>query len=488
MPLSYRVNFPESIKIVNLSGEADGHQYTMLVEAETNRILFIANDTLLSIRQRGELPAPIPVTYAPYHTLQSMNIRLEPNTAKPAINGVPVNTDLMLSTEPVTQQLLQRLGLGVLEIEAGYEWRHLQEGNFIASKIGTKDTVAEGPAPVPSTPPPSPNLKAVNANGKLSVAIKGTVRPVEGFVNMRALAFCGLPRVNGTAQGDIVRHLDAAQSLGVRLVRFYTACVDLDGQTCIDRVEYVLNELHKRNMLGILVLNDSLASGFHIAGDENYRLNMPLGHLGFEYYHRQAYKGNYFAHVRNLMVRVANHPAIASWDIQNETGGYGRPDRSIPDIDTQAIKTFAKDTIAIVRTWSSHWINWGLINAAHVGCDSQAEAEAFYRGLGLNIMSVHLYDEEHGGWVNESRALSDMGVAKKLGMPIWIDEMGVFFRGSSRKGEYESAVNRFKSWSAGLGFWGLNALSPQMNFSDALGVSVHLPDYAELSSLIRSYA
>lgn len=485
MSLLYRVGFPDEVKIVDLSGEADGHHYVMLVEQESNRVLLIANDTLLNVKQRGELPTPEPVTYAPYHTLQNMNIRLEPNTDKSPVSSAPTNTDLMLSTEPVTPALLQRLGLAGLEIESGYEWRHIQEGNFIASKIGTKDTVAPGAYSQPSA---SPNLKVVDANGKLSIAVRGSVRPIEAFVNMRSLAFCGLGQVKGTIFEDIPRHLDAAQALGVRLVRFYTASVDLDTNGCVNRVEHVLEQLRARQMLGILVLNDSLGSGFHVLGDENYRVNMPMGHLSFEYYHRQAYIGNYFNHVQALLARVGNHPAIGSWDLMNETGGYGRPDRSIPAEDTAAIRTFASATISLIRESSNHWINWGIINAAHVGCDTQSEAENFYRGLGLNIMSVHLYDEEHGGWVNESRALSDMAVAKKLGMPVWVDEFGVWYRGQSRKAEYQAAVERFKGWSAAYGFWGFNALSPHMDFSDNLGVGIHLPDFSGLSSLIDAYS
>lgn len=494
MPLSYKAIFPKNIKITNLSGEAGGHRYIMLVEESTNRILLIINETLLKVRKRGALPTPTPVTYAPYHTLREMNIRLQPNTYKPTkepLNGVPTNTDLMLSTEPVTPALLQRLGLPALEIESGYQWRHIIEGNFIASKIGSKDTVAPGAASTPTPPPPpatSNNLKVVSANGKMSVAIKGTTRMVEGGINSRELAFCGLERVTGTSQADIPALLDHAKALGVKLVRFYTACVDVDAVESANRVQYVLDELQRRDMLGIMVLNDSLASGFCIPGDENYRVNMPHGHLSFEWYARKAYTGNYFNHVRILLGKVGKHPAFGSADSINEMGGYGRQGGYIPVEDTAAMRQFAVDSIALVRSLAPNaWVNLGIINAAHAGCDTPEKVDKFYRGLGLNAIGVHLYDELNGGWVQEGRALVDLAIARKLGLPVWIDEIGVHWKGTSRVGEYRAAIERYKAWAGAILYWGFNPLSPHKYLSDDLGVSVHLSDYNELAALVRGY-
>lgn len=496
-----RVTIPESIKFKIFEGEVDGFEYVFITEQGTNRLLFDANTTLLRVRMRGlpdiepepepEPPTYPPVIYAPYHVISALNVRIEPNTDDPAVtppSPMPVNTNLELSTEIVDPNLLVRLGLPAdLHIAPGYNWRAIKGGNFVATIVSGKPTVAEGFYANPIPPTTSPNLRVATINNKLGVAIKGTVRPVEGFVNIRPLAFCGVGnRVQGTSQADIVKLLDHTKNLGAKLIRFYTACEDFTPAENADRVKFVLDEMGRRGLYGILVLNDSLSSGFHVAGDRGYREGMPHGHLNYQYYIQNAYRGNYFQHVNTLLDRFGNHPAIASYDIMNETGGYG-----ISPITVEvrnAIRAFGVATVQLIRSKSAHWINWGIINTPHIGANTQAEAEAFYRGLGLNVLGAHLYRENNdANWAQEDRAISDSIVAKKLGLPIWIDEIGVNYIGNNRQTDYRNAIERFKTWSAGFGYWGFNPLSAQMNLSDNLGVSVHLPDYNDLIPIIRSY-
>lgn len=500
-----RIVIPEEIKFDLFEGEVDGFEYVFIAEKGTNRLLFDVNTSLLRVRFRN-LPIPIPdpepepepppnplppVNYAPYHVITELNVRIEPNLDDPVVtppSPMPVNTNLELSTELVDPNLLARLGLPAdLNIALGYNWRAIKGGNFVATIVGGKPSVAEGFYTAPIPPSTSPNMSIATVGGKLGVAIKGVSRPVEGFFNIRPLAFCGVSnRVQGTSQADIVRLLDHTKNLGAKLIRFYTACEDFTSAENTDRVKYVLDEMAKRELYGILVLNDSLASGFHVRGDGNYREDMPLGHLNYRYYTENAYRSNYFQHVNTLLDRVGNHPAIASWDMMNETGGYG-----ISPITVEvrsAIKSFGIATAQLIRSKSNHWIGWGIINTPHIGANTPIEAEAFYKGMGLNVLSAHLYREGNDTiWVQESRALSDLTVAKKLGLPMWIDEMGVNFTGNNRTDEYRSAVERFKGWGAGIGYWGFNPIGSQVNLSDSLGVSVHLSDYNDLIALIRSY-
>ena len=496
-----RVVIPEEVKFFVSEGEVDGFQYVFIAEEGTNRLLFDVNTTLCRVRFRNmpepepePEPEPIPpMTYAPYHVLRELNVRSQPNTNLPVVEPIsplPVNTNLDLSTEIIDSAAdLQRLGMDMtIPIQEGYKWRHIQTGNFVATLVNGNQMVAEGYHTAPTT---SPNLSVVSEGGKLGVAIKGDSRPVEGFVNIRPIAFCGIPnRVQGTTEADIPRLLDRAQSLGVRLVRFYTACYDLTPAQCADRVKVVLDELQRRGMYGILVLNDSLGSGFHVKGDDAYR-DFDMGHLTYDYYTEGAYRGAFQQHVNAILAKVGNHPAVGSFDIMNETGGYGRGTGvPIPTTDTSAIRAFGAFTLQLIRSKSQHWVNWGIINAAHVGCDTPSEAEAFYKGLGLNVLGVHLYDENGDDfWQQESRALSiDMPLAKKMGLPIWIDEIGVKFDGENRRSDYAAAIERYRSWSAGFGFWGFSPISNQMNLSDDKGVAVDFSDYNDLASLIGSYS
>lgn len=481
----YTVKIPDGIRAVEIPDPLG-----LRVEEEGSRRLILRVNTKIADVKKTVIN---PVRYAPYHTTRRLNLRTEPHLDNSPIRLLPVNTNLSLSTEVVSDDLLARLGLEMY-FDDEFTWRHVQGGGFVAVVVDGQATVAEGDAPVSVPPAPIPvpspaqNLRTVMIGNKIGLTLKGVALGTLQSVNMRPLAFCGITsHANGTVADDIPRLLDAARDLGVRVIRFYTACNILSPSVCAERVQYVLDEMAKRNQYGILVLNDSLGSGFHVPGDEDYRDGNNMGHLIHTYWHAQAWRGAYVNHVRAILNKVGKHPSVVSFDLINELGGYGfAPGAPIPPTTTQEIKNFVVHCAALVRSLTPQMINLGIINAAHAGCDTPAKAEAFYRMSGLSIIGVHIYREERGGWVQEARSESDAAVAHKMGMACWVDEFGAWYFGQNRRPDYAYAFGRYSQWAAMISSWGYNPLSAQKHLSDNLGVSVHIPDYNDLISLIRS--
>lgn len=410
MPLSYRAVFPDGIKIVNLSGEVDGQHYVMLVEAETNLILLILNEDKLRVRVQGEVPAPTPVTYAPYHTLQSMNIRLEPNTRKPAINGVPKDTDLMLSTEPVTPALLQRLGLPALEIESGYQWSHLQKGNFIASKIGTKDTVAPGAASVPTTPPPSADNAPTPLSGKnlsLTTTTAGTfLSGGKGMgANLRELIHWGDQEVSNAkymSTGDYDRYFKFLKDNGFKWVRFYIFHKSVAVDTAINRTRVVLDRLRDNGLLACVVFMDSLADSeftfpyyLEKRGEQPPYHREAMGHLHKSFYLDQAWKAPLQPALEKLVTAFKGHAGVGMWQIINEPGVYPQPSTAQ---DATAVEHMLRVLSARIHTLDPGTpISAGAISTHHfapTGADRRLYSRQFWNNqANLHIATIHAYQD-----------------------------------------------------------------------------------------------
>ncbi len=281
----------------------------------------------------------------------------------------------------------------------------------------------------------------------------------------------------------------ALQQLGVPLVRFFAAQHHADINTNLAQVGLALDALQKAQMQAIVCLGDALApSGFTIPGDDDYHQGTPLGHLNKRYWHEPGYTQNYFPYVQKLVTRFANHPAVLAWELGNEFAIQPQP--SSPD-DFNAFVQFVKIVSQDIKQRSpSKLISTGLINTNQIvpGGDTAARhefARQLYSLPNIDLISLHVYAEDK----EDDLALIDVEVAKSLGKPFFVGELGIDVATGSRAQFIQSQLQLWKdrgAFSAML--WAFDDSPQDTGVADTKGFARRFGDYGAIRQVVASFA
>lgn len=454
MPTTITYVIPDNVPIKRLSGTTDGQNFiTFMVDDSSNRLIFTAN---ASIGQYTEVTST-PVTYETWHTKKIMNIRTKPNTLNSSYSSqVTANTNLNLSTQLVTPQLLAQLGLDPMAypINNDHEWRHIgsgtHKGKFIATRSKTNgvwvDNCARGayvPPTQPPTQPPPTGGKPTALTGKQFslVARNGGIYLNNGTgmgANLREIAYWGHQGVNTAkwmSPNDIDRYLVFLRDNGFRWVRF-TAIHNVLWQDnkfnlteLSNRVRAIADKLAAHNLLGCVTFYDSLdGAGFNLPPYASYH-NQVLGHLNKSFYVNKAYNTHLRAAIERVVGDLRGNPGVGMWQPFNEAGAYPQP---ASEGESAAIATCFKELSSLIHLIDPGTpISSGAISTNHfapTGADRRTYARNFWRSQpNLHVATVHAYQDTtnpSGLFADESYMHIDAEEALASGRAFGMTEFG----------------------------------------------------------------
>ncbi len=312
-------------------------------------------------------------------------------------------------------------------------------------------------------------------------------------VNMREFAYYDrrefLPFPNAippTREAQVA----ALQRLGVPLVRFFAAQRSADVNTNIAQVGLALNALQKANMQAIVVLGDSISvSGFSIPGDDDYHQGTPLGHINKRYWHESGYTKNYFPYVQKLVSQFANHPAVLAWELGNEFAIQPQPSS---EDDYNSFIQFVKIVSADIKQRSPHkLISTGLINTNQLApagdpAARQAYAQRLYSLPAIDMISLHVYAEDEDK--EDDKAMIDVEVAKSLGKPFFVGELGIDVSTGNRT---QYIQNQLQLWQSRGAFsamlWAFDDSPQDTGVADTRGFARRFGDYGGIAQIVSSF-
>lgn len=293
-------------------------------------------------------------------------------------------------------------------------------------------------------------------------------------VNLRGLPHFGTPQLPYAPISSIESELDAAQGMGVRVIRVFAAANDADHGTVAARLGRVLDGAAARGMWVIAALTDFYPTGLFPRGDDGM-----FGLSGDGYtilsadFFRSGYRTNYLPWVREVVSRYASHPAVFAWELGNEIKC---------DPDHGAFFAFVDDVAGTIRSLAPrHLITIGMITARWL---SDGEARDLYRRSTIDFLTLHDYNAAH--------LFTDFerSVAADVGKPLILEEAG--FESGDRAAAVDADI-RFNVDTGGLrGYmqWGFMAsLTDNGNGDRQFGMDrVFHSDWDALHAVYRAAA
>jgi|GEM_PF-2318861 len=227
-------------------------------------------------------------------------------------------------------------------------------------------------------------------------------------VNLRGLPHFGTPQLPYAPPSTIESELDAAQGMGVRVVRVFAAANDADPATVAARLGRVLDGAAARGMWVIVALTDFYPTGLFPRGDEGMFGRSPDGYtiLTADFF-RSGYRINYLPWVREVVGRYGSHPAVFAWELGNEIKCDG---------DHAAFFAFVDEVGGVIRSLAPrHLVTIGMITSRWL---SDGEARDLYRRPVVDFATVHDYNGAH------TFTEFERSVATDVGKPLFVEEAG----------------------------------------------------------------
>lgn len=316
-------------------------------------------------------------------------------------------------------------------VDGGYHWRWSVEPTVAglwcvtvrtdpSSTLRWRGTVriAAGPAPDAGPDDGGGDAGPEDAGGEVPpgtfVSIAGTEFMAGSSrlrfigVNLRGLPHFGTPQLPYAPVSTIESELDAAQGMGVRVIRVFGAANDADHATVAARLGRVLDGAAARGMWVIVALTDFYPTGLFPRGDEGMFGSSPDGYtiLTADFF-RSGYRTNYLPWVREVVGRYGSHPAVFAWELGNEIKCDG---------DHAAFFAFVDEVGGVIRSLAPrHLVTIGMITSRWL---SDGEARDLYRRPVIDFATVHDYNAAHAFTEFER------SVAADVGKPLIVEEAG----------------------------------------------------------------
>lgn len=349
-------------------------------------------------------------------------------------------------------------------------------GNFylIVESTGTGDVKVQAPVA-----PATPGERVLNP---------ATLPSWMLGVNMRDFAYFDIRGIN-EAKNIVAyqkQHAQKLQEIGVKSVRFYGNHMHFDPNQCIDRIGTALDVLKAHGMRGVVSLNDALGhSQMFVKGDEKYHSEPPEGYLHKNYFNEGWYKENYLPHIEKVTKAFATSDAVLVWEIGNE---YVTIPVGATDADLEGFYQFTKAASETIARNTQHRISLGLLNSHQVSQRDDVGVANYARKLyGLpfiDLITVHYYNQDgERPW-----AVLDTKIAKELGKPYYIGEMGSSHDFGDRVPFYRNELDFWrKDGSFMVMPWGYS-LNNQPYLDNRSIIGQHHGDFNQVVDAIRQFA
>lgn len=247
---------------------------------------------------------------------------------------------------------------------------------------------------IPEAPlPPTSNLTPFSVQGTQFI-YQGKPFKFIG-VNSRELAFWGVTLQHST-KAQIADQLTGLQSLGVKVVRFYAAHRAVPASQAASLVRYVLDELKKRDMFGIVVLADGAYSGYNPPEvDGVNRATLGINRYTERFY-LGGYEENYLPYAKHIVQQNGNHDAIFAWEPANELTTIN----TLPNTNLMnAYLKFYEDSTSMIRQYSpTKMIGTGLESAWQLfsvnAYGGLQYAKKLYQLPNVDFATVHTYEDQ----------------------------------------------------------------------------------------------
>lgn len=282
------------------------------------------------------------------------------------------------------------------------------------------------------------------------------------------------------------KHAEKLQALGVKAVRFYANHMNADVNHCIERIGKALNVLHTHGIQAVVSLGDALGhSGLYVHGDHIYHTEPPHAYFHKSYFNEGKYHEFYMPHNDAVTKAFGDSDAILIWELGNEF--VTKPVGATHE-DRVGFLNFAREASDMIAQNTQHRISTGLLNSRQVGQLDHAGSIEFSKQLhtlpNIDVATTHYYNQDgERGW-----AVLDMDVARDLGMPYYIGEMGTSEDFGARPPFYQQELQYWKDHGAFMVMpWGFS-LENQPFLDNRSIIGMTNPDFNDVLNTIKQFA
>ncbi len=337
-------------------------------------------------------------------------------------------------------------------------FRSVRKKVTLAKEETIEITLTEVPAPV-VTPPvvvpaPRPDFVQVK-DGKFM--LKGQPLRFVG-VNLRGLVHYGDQEkevmFKASTLSDREQQTRSAREMGARVVRFFLANRFRSTQEVGDRLSATLEILRQRDMYAIVALIDTHNDTFaQVPGDKEEFYDGPHGMPNRRFFESASKnQGRYLDFVKAIVTRFKDHERIFAWELGNELRAQekqGPATLMLPDVTI----AFAHHVASVIRGIDPlHLIGTGFINSGNTGMDGN-QARVLYSNANLNFLTIHVYPDKGQGDPEVLRAPGEASLARSLGKPFIIEEIGYEKGDRADKLTKDMAVWFDQEKASGLLYW-----------------------------------
>lgn len=443
-------------------------------------------------------PAPPPEpepTYTPVQAwvkTESLNVRLEPNTAKPRDGYIVKGNEITVYAEDVDVDMLNFLAdeyadeaYRTMQIQQEYAWVFSPLTRRFYARIS-----ATGTEYLTFSTPTSPELvrgHTLQLTGDIRLAESGSGMKLDGFTGFGANLREGIHFHDVEAIKNILRE---QKNKGVKHVRMYVHHRDVDWITTLARVRMWANFTESIGLGFVAVFDESIGLSNHYCDlFEDYHTQTSLRHLSIGWYSDAAYKmPAYFWRLEELAALLAeyNHTML---DLMNEPSIVQPAGINQTNFNhfLNAWKFLSE------RAWNAAGgklpITVGVISVNFFpGSVQQFMAETPH----LSTASVHLYNEMNqpsNFWAHQEMAKLDLSAAPLYGKSTWIGEFGVHQANPSRSGRCRDFINSMviPYGVSQISYWNVQPVGSDIGVCDDFCISPFRADFGGMMSLFTEY-
>lgn len=318
-------------------------------------------------------------------------------------------------------------------------------------------------------------------------------------MNMREFAYYGSGADGIQYAPESLREaqLSAARDLGIKYIRFFASRRSHDTAGTIAQVRKAVDAIKQFNMQAFICLDDSLTgANMFMPGNDDYHRG-PMGHMIADYFTSRHYRTTYLPHVRKIVEAFRNHPNILLWELGNEFGIYqpeGQPQGQPQTAASNAYADYVQEASEIIKNTSeTHLVSLGLITTHHVYTQKSPPtreewARRLYSLPTIDAIGMHYYRHDKNSLMEYLNI--DMNVAKALGKPFYIGEVG----GSIHEGDRaQFLADEITFWRKQGAFtvmpWQLSTSQNDVNIGDDYGIARHKHgDYDSVLNKLKTLA
>ncbi|MBE2267291.1 MAG: SH3 domain-containing protein [Anaerolinea sp.] len=319
-------------------------------------------------------------------------------------------------------------------------------------------------------------------------------------INMREFAYygSGADGIQFAPEGLRDQQLATARDLGIRYVRFFASRRSHDTAGTIRQLTKAIDSCRKFNLQAFVCLDDSLTGAqMFMQGNDQFHRG-PMGHLTMDYFTSRHYRTTFIPHIKKIVTAFANHPNILLWELGNEMGIYqpeGQPQGIPQTAGSNAYVDFVSESSRAIKDISStHLVSTGLITTHHVYTQKvppptrEAFARRLYQVPTIDAVGVHYYRHDKHELLQYINV--DIAIARELGKPFYVGEVGGDISGGDRTGFLGDEIAFWKRSGAFTVMpWQLDTSDNDVNIGDTLGIAKRRhPDYDSILARLKTLA